>query len=117
MTHSKPTAERRRMVRWPVVPPIDGHVLALDHAVTLHDVSAGGFSVRASHNLTPGAAYEFRFALQPHPVVVTARLAHAKRMNPGQEPPSYLLGFEFDQARRDVAAITALMAHATRGAV
>jgi hypothetical protein len=117
MAHSKPTVDRRRMVRWPVVPPIDGHVLSLDQPVTLHDISAGGFSVRAAHNLAPGAAYEFRFDLQPQPVVVTARLAHAKRMNPGQEPPAYLLGFEFAEARRDLAAITALMAHATRDAV
>jgi c-di-GMP-binding flagellar brake protein YcgR len=101
-------------VRWPVQQPIVGHALPIDQPVTLHDISAGGFSVLAAVNLTLGGAYTFRFALQPHPVVVTARLAYAVRVSGSQETPAYLLGFEFTEAQRDEAAITSLVAEATR---
>jgi hypothetical protein len=104
-------------VRRPAVQPITGHVLPLNQPVTLHDISAGGFSVLAAINLTLGAAYEFRFDLQPLPVVVTARLAYAMRMSGGQEAAAYLLGFEFVGARRDQATITALIAQATKDTV
>jgi hypothetical protein len=77
--------------------------------VLLQDINADGFSAVATSPLSPGVAYDLRFALRPNTVVLTARLAQAVRIG-GEEDQGFLLRFGFVDPEWDKAAITILIA-------
>jgi hypothetical protein len=106
---------RRRSFRWQVLRPIRGQVVSADLPVLLHDIGAGGFSAVASGKLTPGTAYDLRFALHPEIIVLKARLVRAMRIR-GDQETGYLLGLVFVDAKLDEAAIQTLIAEVTTAA-
>ena len=86
--------------------------MSVDLSLWLHDIDAGGFSAWATGKLTPGAAYDLRFALHPEIIDLKARLVRAMRLR-GDQETGYLLGFVFVDAKLDKAAIETLIAEGT----
>lgn len=103
-------ADRRRSTRVEALVRIDGQVLPFGAPAILRDINVNGLAVCTTLNLTPGAAYRFRFPGEPHPVVVTGRLVHSMRVRTGDERAWYFAGFQFADWHGEQEAIATLLA-------
>jgi hypothetical protein len=86
--------ERREFTRIRLLTPFHGKVVGVHAPMLLKDISLGGFSVVSSIPFPVGAEHPFEFSLMGHGIVLTARVAHCTRSNPGGKPV-HVVGFAF----------------------
>jgi hypothetical protein len=88
------TTERRRNPRAAILGKLHGHIVTLDVAVTVTEISLGGMGIQTAVPFPVGAVHSFQLTLGDNSVVhVKGRIAHCQRV-PGDEE-RYLSGIEF----------------------
>jgi hypothetical protein len=88
-------AERRRNNRIEIAVPVAGELLALQAAVTLVNISRGGFLVQADVSLNVGVTYQFRFTpAGAEAITVMGRITHILRVT-RDKGGEYAMGGEF----------------------
>lgn len=88
-------ADQRRSPRIEVWRQVKGHLVALDTAIVIHDLSRTGFAVVSHLAFGPGELLEFRLAGQDPSTAfrVAARAVHTRPLP--QQPGLNLTGFAF----------------------
>jgi hypothetical protein len=88
------STDRRRNPRIQLLGRLHGHVVALEVAVTVTEISLGGMAIETDIEFPPDAEHEFQLTLGDDSTVrLKGRVAHSQKV--AGEPPRYLSGIEF----------------------
>lgn len=105
MTSSPDTLERRRSPRVDLLSEFQGHLMALDEAVTVQQLGPGGMTIAARVPLSPAHEHDLRVTLDDQVLTLRARVVHTRAVVE-HDDFTYLSGIAFvDPAPEAVAAI------------
>lgn len=95
------TADRRRNPRVAILGKLHGHVVTLDVAVTVLEISLGGMGIQTTVPFPVDAIHSFQLTLGDNSVVyLKGRIAHCQRL--AGEEDRYVSGVQFiDEAADD----------------
>ena len=96
--------DRRRSARVDLLADLQGHVVTLDEAVQVKQVSHGGLTVETTAPLSPRVTHEFRVTIGDRTALVKARVAHSRVQLQG-DTVSYQSGLEFVEPAPEAEAI------------
>jgi PilZ domain len=102
-------AERRLSPRIEILGQLDGFLMTVDTAVTILDLSEGGFGIDTPVPLQNGEMHECRFSLRDGvSVILLARVVHCRPKKSKKGATRYLAGFEFlEQPNAEAASARA----------
>jgi hypothetical protein len=86
--------DRRRSTRVDLLAELEGHVVTLDEAIVVRQVSHGGLTIETTAPLSPRLTHEFRVTAGDRTALVRARVAHSRVQMRG-DAVSYVSGLEF----------------------
>lgn len=88
--------ERRRAPRIAILGRVHGHVVSLDVAVTVREMSLGGLSMETSFAFPVGALHEFRLTLgDGASVELTGRVVYSRETAVAGGGAVYVTGVQF----------------------
>jgi PilZ domain len=98
---SEMTGDRRRNPRVAILGKLHGHVVTLDVAVTVLEISLGGMGIQTTVPFPVDAVHSFQLTLGDNSVVhLKGRIAHCQRL--AGEEDRYVSGVQFiDEAADD----------------
>ncbi len=100
--------ERRRFARVDLLADLQGHVVTLDDAVVVRQISDGGATIETTAPLSPHVDHDFRLGVDGRSAIVHARVRHSRVRIVG-DTVAYVAGIEFldpdEEARAIIGAI------------
>jgi hypothetical protein len=96
--------DRRQTPRVDLLREFQGHLLALDEAVTVQQLGPGGLTVVASVPLSPTQIHDLRLTLDDEVISVRARVVHSRAVVDGDDV-SYMSGLAFVDPPAETLAI------------
>ena len=88
--------ERRRSPRVVMLDRVQGHVVSLDVAITVCDMSLGGMSVETAFPFPDGATHEFNLTLgDGTAVLLRGRAVRSRTVTADDGSPRYVTGIQF----------------------
>lgn len=100
--------DRRRSARVDLLADLQGHVVTLDEAILVRQISDGGLTIETTAPLSPHVAHDFRLSIDGRSAIVRARVRHSRVRVTG-DAVAYVSGLAFldpsPEARALVAAI------------
>jgi hypothetical protein len=98
--------ERRRGARVDLLAELQGHVVTLDEAIAVRQVSPGGLTIETTAPLSPRVTHDFRVVVDDRTAIVRARLAHSRVQMQG-DAVSFVSGLEFVEPSQEALEILA----------
>jgi hypothetical protein len=86
--------DRRQMPRVDLLREFQGHLLALDEAVTVQQLGPGGLTVVAAVPLSPTEIHDLRLTLDDEVISVRGRVVHSRAVVDGDDV-AYVSGLAF----------------------
>jgi PilZ domain len=96
--------DRRQTPRVDLLREFQGHVLALDEAVTVQQLGPGGLTVVAAVPLSPTQIHDLRLTLDDEVITLRARVVHSRAVVDGDDV-SYMSGLAFVDPPAETLAI------------
>jgi len=96
--------DRRQTPRVDLLREFQGHLLALDEAVTVQQLGPGGITVVAAVPLSPSNIHDLRLTLDDVVISVRGRVAHTRAVVDGDDV-SYVSGLAFVDLPAETLAI------------
>jgi hypothetical protein len=107
--------DRRRSTRVDLLADLQGHVITLDEAVVVRQISDGGLTIETTAPLSPHLAHDFRLTVDGRSAIVHARVRHS-RVKVAGDAVAYLSGLEFVDLSEDGRALVAAILDRAGGA-
>jgi PilZ domain len=96
--------DRRQTPRVDLLREFQGHVLALDEAVSVQQFGPGGLTVVAAVPLSPTQIHDLRLTLDDEVITLRARVVHSRAVVDGDDV-SYMSGLAFVDPAAETLAI------------
>ena len=97
--------DRRQSPRLDLMQEFQGHLIALDEAVTVQQLGPGGLTLAAAVPLSPTHIHDLRLTLDDAVISVRARVVHTRAVIE-QDDVTYVSGMAFvDLPRETIATI------------
>ena len=96
--------DRRQTPRLDLLREFQGHLIALDEAITVQQLGPGGLTIIAAVPLSPTQIHDLRLTLDDDVITVRARVVHTRAVV-NSDDVTYMSGMAFVDLPRETLAV------------